>query len=188
MKKILGILFCGIIFIGLTGCGNDKVNVENNSKENVNSEEKDTSNVKEDNQELVDILNNTVEELKEEADENGYFSLALYKITDRLKEKEIDQYTVAALCDKEFEEKPIITGYTSENWTSDAKNIENYNGTCTYDTWQFSDYNKTGEDYNILVLDTNSNNYYNVTISFEKIKFNDETKYYPIFSNSKLLK
>lgn len=187
MRKILIIALCGLFVFGLTGCGNDKADNENNSNENINSEEKEVSNNTEDNKELIETLNNAVSELYNEAKEKSDFSLAMNNIIDRLKEKQINEYTFTAICDKEFDEKPNITGYTSpaEKWTSDAKNIENYDGKCNYITWVFTEYSN-GEDYNILVLDTN-NDYYNVTVSFKKIKFNDKDRYYPTFSNSKLL-
>lgn len=185
MKKILGILLCGIIIFSITGCGNDKKNMEN--KTNTNNEEKDVTK-KGDNEELVDTLNNVISELYEEAKNEGDFSLALYNIDDRLKVKQIRKYTFTAICDKEFNEKPNITGYTSpsEKWTSDAKYIENYDGKCNYNTWAFTEYNK-GKDYNVLVLDSN-NDYYSVKVSFKKFKFKDKDRYYPTFSNSKLLK
>lgn len=188
MKKILSILLCGILFIGLTGCGNDNTDTKNDPNSNVNSEEKEVQNDKEDNQELVDALNNTVSELYDESKEKSDFSIALYNITDRLKEKQINKYTFTAICDKEFDAKPNITGYTipNEKWTSEAKNIENYDGNCTYNTWAFTEYNK-GVDYNVLVSDDN-NEYYNVRVSFKKIEFNGKDRYYPTFSNSKILK
>lgn len=191
MKKILSLLLCGIMVISLTGCGNDsdKEGTKQNDVQNVSDEttnNEDIQNYHEDNQELVDAFNNAVSELYDEAKEENYFSLALYKIMRKLDESGIDQYTAVALCDKAFEEEPIITGYTSPNWTSDASNIENYTGTCTYDTVEFTKYND-GDDYNVLVLDNTTNNYYNVTISFKEIEFNGDVRYYPTFVNSKLL-
>lgn len=185
-RKVLSFLLVGIMTLSVVGCGKSKI--DNNSNKDADVEEKGVSINKGDNEELVDTLNNVISELYEENKEEGSFSLALYNISDRLKEKKINKYTFTAICDKEFNEKPNITGYTSplEKWTSDAKYIENYDGKCNYNTWAFTEYNK-GKDYNVLVLDTD-NNYYSVKVSFKKIKFKDKDRYYPTFSNSKLLK
>lgn len=187
-RKILNILLIGIMILNVVGCGQNKTNKNDGSNEDTNIEEKEVSINKGDNEELVDTLNNIISELYEENKVDGSFSLALYNISDRLKEKKINKYTFTAICDKEFNEKPNITGYTSplEKWTSDAKYIENYDGKCNYNTWAFTEYNK-GKDYNVLVLDTD-NNYYSVKLSFKKIKFRDKDRYYPTFSDSKLLK
>ena len=190
MKKILSLILCGFMCCTLlTGCGNEnneeEPNIQETGSDETISNEEETQSYHEDNQDLVDALNTAVTELYDEAEELGYFNVALYEITRRLDEKGIDQYHVVALCDTEFAERPVITGYTSPNWTSDAANIENYEGTCTCDTWEFTTYND-GDDYNILVQDA-SDNYYNVTVTFRKIEFNGKTKYYPTFVNSKLL-
>ena len=194
-KKILSILLIGIIVIGLTGCGNNGSSNTNTSSNDNNTTENNTTtnnitkeeNVKEDNQELVDTLNNVVNEFISEAekDEDGYYSLsALFKIYDRLRENEIYNYEFRALCDAEFTEKVELDEFA---YKEDM--IPNYKGKCTYDTWNFDkeDYNK-GDDRYVLVLDTNTNDYYSVKMSFKKRKFGKYTKYYPIFSNSTLLK
>ena len=188
MKKILSFILCGVMCcVFLTGCGNEETN-ENDVKETDSNEAASEEEVQyhEDNQDLVDVFNVTVKELYDEKTSEGYFNLALYQITRKMDENGIDQYHTVALCDTPFVERPVITGYTSENWTSEASNIENYEGTCTYDTWVFTDYND-GSDYNVLVQDDNDQ-YYNVTITFEEMEYNGDVKYYPTFVNSTLLK
>ena len=196
-KKILSLLLIGIIIISLTGCGNNNssnVNTssnDNNTTKNENAtttdNEKKDENVKEDNQDLVETLNNVVNEFISEAekDEDGYYSLsALFKIYDRLRENGIYNYEFRALCDAEFTEKVEL-----EEFAYKEEMIPNYKGKCTYDTWNFDkEENNKGDDRYVLVLDTNTNDYYSVKITFKKRKFGKYTKYYPIFSNSKLLK
>ena len=46
----------------------------------------------------------------------------------------------------------------------------------------------TGENRYVLVKDNNKNYYYSVKITFKKTTHYDKEKYYPLFSNSTLLK
>lgn len=193
-KKLLNILLVGILIVGLTGCENNNGNANTSSNDN-NAAENNTptnnakkeDNIKEDNQVLVDTLNNVVNEFisESEKDEDGYFSLnALFQIYDRLRKNEIYNYEFMALCDKEFTEKVEL-----EEFAYKEDMIPNYKGKCTYDTWNFDkeEYNK-GDDRYVLVLDEDTKDYYSVKMSFKKRKFGKYTKYYPIFSNSILLK
>lgn len=189
MKKILSILLCGVLLIEITGCGNNNGNNENTSDKNVNNAEKEVTSSKEDNQELIDILNNSVNELLEytKSEDNTYKVFrpdALYHVFDKMKENNIRNYELMASCDKEFKEKVELEKFA---YTEDL--IPNYDGTCTYDTWQCSEenYNK-GTDRYVMVKDIDKGNYYSVKVSFKKIKFNNKNKYYPVFSNSTLLK
>lgn len=191
MKKILLCLLCGVMLFSITGCGNEKYNNTNktNVEESEKSEDKDSANVKEENQVLVDTLNNTVNELIEysKSEENTYKVFrpdALYQIFDKMQENNIRTFELMASCDKEFKEKVELDKFA---YMEDM--IPNYDGKCAYDTWNCSnpDYNE-GTDRYIMVKDTETNDYYSVKVSFEKIKFNNKNKYYPIFSNSKLLK
>lgn len=189
-KAILLVLITIVGVFAITGCGNKELINDNNVDNNNKQTEKETSkNNKEDNQELVDTLNNTVNELIKytKSEENTYKVFrpdALYQIFDKMKENKISNYEFMASCDKEFKEKVELKEFA---YTEDL--IPNYDGKCTYSTWQSSNekYNK-GTDRYILVLDNNTNEYYSVKVSFKKMEFNNKNKYYPIFSNSTLLK
>lgn len=196
-RKILSILLISFLVIGLAGCGNNtskNANISSNNNDttennttttNVTKEEK----IEEDNQELVDTLNNTASELFEytQSDENTYKIFkpdSLGQILYRMEEKNIKNYKELASCDTEFKEKVDL----SESVVS-ADSIPNYDGYCTYNSWQWAkeEYNK-GKDWYILVKDTSTNNQYSVKVSFKKVEFNNKKWYYPIFSNSTLLK
>ena len=187
-KKILLSLLVLVGLFTITGCGNSDTssktdNVNSNSKTN-NTEQK---NINEDNKELVDLLNSTVDKLLEYSKTNEFkvFSPgAIYQVEDKLKEDGIKNYVFLALCDEEFKEKVELTTFTN-----DASIIPNYDGKCTYSTWNFDNpkYN-TGENRYILVKDNNKNYYYSVKITFKKTTHYDKEKYYPLFSNSTLLK
>ena len=190
MKKIISFLLIGILILGVTGCGSNSGKTRDNNEKTPNNNVDNTlktEETKEDNKELVDLLNNTVNELLEYSKTNEFKVFdprALYKIEDTLKEKGIKNYVFLAICDKKFTEKVELNSFAYT-----AELIPNYDGKCTYSTWSFDDvkYN-TGEDRYTLVKDTNTNNYYNIRISFEKTKHYDKDKYYPVFSNSELLK
>ena len=185
-KKILGlsVLLICILVTGLTGCGN---NNESSTANNENS--KEVQKINEDNQDLIDTLNNTVNELLEytKSESNTYKVYrpdALYQIFDKLHENNINNYKFMASCDKEFKEKVEL-----KEFASTEKLIPNYDGKCTYSTWLYSEEkNNKGTDRYILVLDTNTNDYYSVKVSFKKIEYNNKNRYYPVFSNSSLLK
>lgn len=188
MKKtlLLGIIIIGLFII--TGCGNsnkssEDANINSNNKTN-NAEQE---NIQEDNQELINLLNTTVDKLLEYSKTNEYKEFrpsAIYQIEDKLKEDGIKNYVFLALCDKEYKEKNEL-----ETFTNDASMIPNYDGKCTYSTWSFDNpkYNN-GENRYVLVKDHNTKDYYSVKITFKKTTHYDKEKYYPIFSNSKLLK
>mgnify|MGYP005783121173 CR=1 FL=1 len=183
-RKILGFLVCGVIMISLTtGCGSNEVS-KGDTKENTTSEKEEIKISVGDNKELEDALNNYVEEKKVSWEEQGYASyLCIGHFID-----DFDQYTFIALCDKEFASKPNITGYTSENWTSEASNIENYDGECTYNTVELENERNKDRTYHTLVMENSTENYYDVYITFKTIKIGDKTYCYPVFSDSKLLK
>lgn len=192
MKKtlLLGIIIIGLFII--TGCGNsnkssEDANINSNNKTNNAEQENIQENIKEDNQELINLLNTTVDKLLEYSKTNEYKEFrpsAIYQIEDKLKEDEIKNYVFLALCDKEYKEKNEL-----ETFTNDASMIPNYDGKCTYSTWSFDNpkYNN-GENRYVLVKDHNTKDYYSVKITFKKTTHYDKEKYYPIFSNSKLLK
>lgn len=185
-KKILLFLLSGILVVGLTGCGTS--NNESNKSNNEDKKE-EVQKTKEDNQSLVDTLNSTVEEMLEETkSENNKYKVfrpnALYQIFDKLDEKKIKNYIFMASCDKEFKEKVELKQFA---YTESM--IPNYDGKCTYSTWLCGEEkNNNGTDRYILVLDSNTNDYYSVKVSFKKIEFNNKNRYYPVFSNSSLLK
>ena len=185
-NKLLIVLLSCILVIGLSGCGNSS---NESNKKSDDQNKKEVQKTKEDNQSLVDTLNSTVEEMLEETkSENNKYKVfrpnALYQIFDKLDEKRIENYIFMASCDKEFKEKVELKQFA---YTESM--IPNYDGKCTYSTWLCGEEkNNDGTDRYILVLDSNTNDYYSVKVSFKKIEFNNKNRYYPVFSNSSLLK
>ena len=92
MKKtlLLGIIIIGLFII--TGCGNsnkssEDANINSNNKTNNAEQENIQENIKEDNQELINLLNTTVDKLLEYSKTNEYKEFrpsAIYQIEDNL--------------------------------------------------------------------------------------------------------
>ncbi len=177
-NKYIYSLFIVFLFICLTGCGSNNQEKEDNKETNEKT-------VQEDNKELVDNMNNIVKSFLDKADNGEYYELdAIYKVEDKLKEERLGNYKFIAFCDKEYKEKPNL-----EIFVINGDQLPNYDGNCTYSTWNFYNekYNK-GDDRYLLILDNDTKNYYSVRVSFKKKNIGNNNRYYPIFSDSILLK
>lgn len=175
-KKVLSILLVGILIVGLTGCGSNESKNKSIDGNSTTSESK----TKEDNQKLVDDLNNYISKVREEWDSKqrvGYISIS--HLQDDFK----GTYTFLALCEDEFKEIPDIKEFA---YKEDL--IPNYDGYCMYDTVELQHERNKERKLHTVVLVNETNEYYDVYITFKTFKMNDKTYTYPIFSNSKLLK
>ena len=189
IRKMSIMLLILTLIVGLAGCKNknDNLNKSLNDYNNVGSNEIITDELQEDNQELVDILNKSVDELLEYSKTNEYKVFkpgSLSQVYNQLIKDGISNYEFKALCDKKFTEK-VETGFTFIK----EKYIPNYDGKCKDYIWVFEDEeDNDGSNLYVLVKDINTNDYYSVKITFKRTKHYNKDKYYPVFSNSVLLK
>lgn len=195
-RKILSLLLVGIVIISLTGCGNNSSDNTNKLSNDNNTESKTTQktskediNNKGDNPDLIDALNGYVsDEIKKWEEENYVSYFSLDHINDIVKNLDTWKYEFIALGNKQF------TGtYTATEWKNKNEDLSNYDGKLYFSTVDFTRKDRLNAEgkYYLLVFDETDQSYYNILISFEDFKVDNDIqkdKIYPIFSNSTLLK
>ena len=192
-RKLLSLILIGIVVIGLTGCGNN--NTDSSSNDNNTTESKTTKTTTEntsnkgDNPELIDALNGYVSDAEKKWEEEDYVSyFSLDHINDIVKNLDTWKYEFIALGNKQF------TGtYTITEWTNKNEDLPNYDGKLYFRTVDFTSKDRLNAEgkYYLLIYDETNESYYNILISFEDFKIDNDIqkdKIYPVFSNSTILK
>lgn len=161
-KKVLSILIIITMLIGtmviLTGCANDSNSDKNSNK-------------------IVDTLNEIVKSSVDSWQEKGYaHTFTMSDIQSSLNSKGY-KYVIISCGDSEYTDSTTNTKFT--------ESISNYSGNAYSNTRGLeSDLSVK----NCLVLDTSSNKYYNIEITYKTIKLNSTDKEYPYFQNAKEIK
>ena len=126
------------------------------------------------NNSLIEALNNISDNIVSDWKNKGYH----YDIAVSIIQNKLNGYTIIASGDSEFKNAIDKTEYVNKP--------ENYDGNSFHATYVM----KSSENVNyFLVLDKNTNKYYNVQIKYETMKLDDKYEYdYPVFSNATELK
>ena len=126
------------------------------------------------NNSLIEALNNISDNIVSDWKNKGYH----YDIAVSIIQNKLNGYTIIASGDSEFKNAIDKTEYVNKP--------ENYDGNSFHATYVM----KSSENVNyFLVLDKNTNKYYNVQIKYETMKLDDKYEYdYPVFSNANELK
>ena len=126
------------------------------------------------NNSLIETLNNISDNIVSDWKNKGYH----YDIAVSIIQNKLNGYTIIASGDSEFKNAIDKTEYVNKP--------ENYDGNSFHATYVM----KSSENVNyFLVLDKNTNKYYNVQIKYKTMKLDDKYEYdYPVFSNATELK
>ena len=157
-KKLLNILFIGLIVLGLTGCG-----------ETSSSSKK-----------ITDPINEVVKDIVDGWEDSAYpnYNFNLARIEKDLENKNYGLVFIASGT-KEFSVNNIPKNrvYT--------ENVDNYDGTSFISGSMLKE--ESSIRY-CIVYDETEDKYYNVEISYKTITSNSREHEYPYFENAKELK
>lgn len=126
---------------------------------------------------ITDKLNEIVKESTDKWENQGYSNTFTFSALQSSLDDKNYNYVIIASGDKEFEKAETNKKY--------SENLANYEGK-TYSMNRMLE--KELEVNYCLILDKESNKYYNVQITYKTIKLNDVEKEYPYFEKSNEVK
>lgn len=161
-RKILSAFIIIMMLMGtmmiLTGCGNNSSADKNSNK-------------------ITDALNEIVKSSVDSWQEKGYaHTFTISDIQSSINSKGY-KYVIISCGNSEYTSPTTNTKFT--------ENISNYSGNSYSNTRGLESELSVN---NCLVLDTSSNKYYNIEITYKTTKLNDVDKEYPYFQNARELK